>query len=143
MQAHKATYLTNPWGYRHYFYDVFGKNREGERTLQDDAKRCVAFLPQSSAAAFMKDTLLILWHEHPWVRPYLPANGSVHDSVCLDVPPDKVEAAVELLAKVMTREIPEMGGLRVGCEVKVGRNWAPYEETANPLGMKKTKVVTV
>lgn len=143
MLSHKQTYLVNPWGYRHYFYDVFGKDRDGTRTLNDDAKRCVAFLPQSSAAAFMKDTLLILWYEHPWVRPYLPANGSIHDSVCLDVPPHEVERAVDLLGRVMTREIAEMGGLRVGCEIKQGRNWAPFDEKTNPQGMRKVKVVTV
>ena len=126
--AHKQTYLVNPWGYRHYFYNVFSRNARGERILGDDAKRCVAFLPQSSAAAFMKDTLRSLWREHPWVRPYLPANGSIHDSVCLDVPEERVDEAVELLAQVMTRPIPQMAGLRVGCEVKVGRNWAEMEK---------------
>lgn len=143
LVAHKQTYIVNPWGYRHYFYDVFSRNAKGERVQADDAKRCVAFLPQSSAAAFMKDTLLILWKEHPWVRAFMPANGSIHDSVCLDVPEARRDEAVELLGRVMTRAIPEMGGLRVGAEVKSGKNWAPYDERDNPLGMRKVKVVTV
>lgn len=132
--AHKQTYIVNAWGYRHYFFDVFARGRDGERVPADDAKRCVAFLPQSSAAAFMKDTLLALWYGHPWIRPYLPAIGSVHDSVALDVPVALQEQAIELLAMVMTRPIPEMGGLRVGCEVKVGLNWHD---------MRRVRVVSV
>jgi hypothetical protein len=71
----------------------------------------------------MRDTLLLVGQSE-W-RPYTPAILSIHDSVCLAVPEDDatVDRAVTWLADTMTRPIPELGGLRVGCEVKVGKTW--------------------
>ena len=124
--AHKQTYLQNPWGYRHFFYDVFTRDEpEGPRSLGSDAKRCVSFLPQSSAAAFMKDNATLIAQA---VRPeWIPANFLCHDSYCLQVPPTDLDVAVALLETVLTRPIPEMDGLRVGCEIKTGKNWADME----------------
>ena len=119
--AHRQKFLENPWGYRHYFYDVFSKNAAGEVVPGGDAKRVVAFLPQSSAAAFMRDSLLIVKNS-----PYAadaPGNVSVHDSICLCAEEAHVDEAVQWLAAVMTRPISCMGDLRIGCEVKVGENW--------------------
>lgn len=121
LQAHRQTYLQNPWGYRHYFYAVFEKNAKGEVVPGSDAKRCVAFLPQSSAAAFMRDSLLLLG-ESPW-RAYTPAIVSIHDSICLAVPEAEVPSAVDWLVTTLTRPIPLMADLRVGCAVKVGPTW--------------------
>jgi hypothetical protein len=120
--AHRQTYLQNPWGYRHYFYQVFETNPSGDRVGGPDAKRAVAFLPQSSAAAFMRDSLLIL-ADSPWA-PYAPATVSIHDSLCLSVPEARVDAATTFLVDTLTRPIPQMGGLQIGCEVKVGATWA-------------------
>lgn len=115
--AHKQSYLENPWKYRHYFYDVFaGKDQQGNYLLGEDAKRCVSFLPQSSAAAFMKDNILILAQSRFWP---MPAIGVIHDSYCLEVRPADVDEAVELLVNTLTRPIPEMNNLTIGCEVKV------------------------
>jgi DNA polymerase I-like protein with 3'-5' exonuclease and polymerase domains len=119
--ARRHTYLENPWKYRHYFYDL--RVEDDGSIGGGDAKRCVAFLPQSSAAAFMKDNILLLAESEFWP---LPAIGVVHDSYCLEVPDrdDTVEAAVALLERVLTRPIAEMDGLTIGCEIKVGRtNW--------------------
>lgn len=119
--AHKQTYLENPWHYRHYFYDVFKKDAQGNVVLGEDAKRCVSFLPQSSAAAFMKDNLVLLSKTQWWP---MPANGLVHDSYTLEVLPEDVPHAVATLRSILERPIPEVNDLTVGCEVKVGReNW--------------------
>lgn len=127
LAAHRTTYLQNPWGYRHYYYQVFTKDRSGMVVNGPDAKRVVAFLPQSSAAAIMKDTILEIGKSEEW-RKFMPANLSVHDSICLQVPPEKVDEAVEYLATLMTRPIPLMNNLRIGCEVKVGPNWADLKK---------------
>lgn len=127
--AHRQTFLQNPWGYRHYYYQVFErKTPEGEVTLGPDAKRVVAFLPQSSAAAFMRDTLRELGNSE-WMQ-FAPAIVSIHDSVALEVPVDLQEHAVEWLLATLTRPIPQLNGLRIGCEVKAGRNWADMEVIA-------------
>lgn len=127
VRAHKDTYLTNPWGARHYFYDVFGKQKaDGARVLGTDAKRCVAFLPQSSAASFMRDNAKLLAQAVP--KEYIPANFLCHDSYLLQVPPSDVDYAVALLETTLTRRIPEMGGLTVGCEISLHpANWEDGE----------------
>jgi DNA polymerase I-like protein with 3'-5' exonuclease and polymerase domains len=114
--AHKQSYLENPWHYRHYFYDVFKKDVHGTVILGEDAKRCVSFLPQSSAAAFMKDNLILLSESRFWP---MPAIGLIHDSYCLEVLEADVEDAIALLVRTLTRPIQEMQNLTIGCEVKV------------------------
>lgn len=124
--AHRQSYLQNPWGYRHYFYEVFTRNAKGEVVLGNDGKRVVAFLPQSSAAAFMRDSLLLL-AASPWAK-YAPANVSIHDSICLAVPEDRAEDAMEYLLQMMTRPIEKMSGLVIGAECKIGPNWADMKK---------------
>jgi len=122
LRAHKETYLQSPWGYRHWFYEVFKRDsRTGEVVAGGDANKAVAFLPQNSAASFGKDNLLI-FKRSKW-RPYVPANVFVHDGYTLEVPEAMRDEAVDFLVEVLTRPIPQMGGLRVGCEVEVGYNW--------------------
>lgn len=124
VRAHKETYLENPWKARHYFYDVF-QRINGELRLGGDAKRCIAFLPQSSAGCFMKENLVLL--SKTWLEPFMPAHVSVHDSLCVDVPRELKDRAVETLVEILTRPIPEMGGLQIGAEVEIGENWAEME----------------
>lgn len=131
--AHKNTYLDNPWGYRHYFYDVFIK-RDGKVELGSDGNRVVSFKPQSSAAAFLKDNLFILSKTKWWP---MPAIGVIHDSYCLEVPESDVDEAVQVLIATLTRPIAEMKNLTVGCEVKVSlpdmdgvRHWDSMKKVA-------------
>jgi DNA polymerase I-like protein with 3'-5' exonuclease and polymerase domains len=134
VRGHKETYLQSPWGYRHWFYDVFKKDqRTGAIVSGKDANKAVAFLPQNSAAAFMKDNLLILGKT--WLRNYSPANLSVHDGYTYEVPEDRAGEAEELLVETLTRPIPQMGGLRVGCETEAGHDWGK--------GMEKIRKVEV
>lgn len=123
-----------------------------------DGNRSIAFLPQSSNGLFQRDNLIILaatpidgeppsldagevtarWDEFvpaikagkTWQR-FMPANVSVHDSGCLDTPVSLVSSAVEVLRTVMTRPIPEMGGLTVGAECEVGDDWLDMEAVGN------------
>ena len=127
-RAHKETYLTNPWGYRGYFYNVFAKDKNGKITYGDDANKCVAFLPQGSAGCFCQDNILEIWDRCGVARrKWIPANHVVHDSYLLQCPEEEVDWAMNLLELVLTRPIPQMGGLRVGCEISVGPNWAEME----------------
>lgn len=122
--AHKNSYLENPWKYRHYFYDVFTK-KDGMLHLGSDGNRCVSFLPQSSAAAFLKDNILLLSETPFWP---LPAIGVIHDAYILEVPVEEVPYAIETLTEILTRPIPEMQNLSVGCAIKLYRsNWQDSE----------------
>jgi hypothetical protein len=88
----------------------------------------VAFPPQNSAAAFSMDNLVLM--DETWLRDFMPANVQVHDGYTVDVPKELADAAAEELIRILTRPIPEMGGLRVGCEVEVGNNWKDMESIA-------------
>lgn len=149
-EAHTKGYLETPWGYRHYYYDVYRKNEDGSLALSKDSKRCVAFKPQNSNAGFQKDNLLLtavspldgpaitdigwatsnwdtLWAEaksgRTWLR-YMPTNVTIHDSLCLDIPKSLEAHAAQSLLAIFTRPIPQMNGLQIGAEVEVGPNWA-------------------
>lgn len=122
IRAHKETYLQNPWKHRHYFYAVLNVEQDGTYTLGPDSKRVIAYLPQSSAGSFMHDNLYLIGQT--WLRPYMPAHISVHDGYCVDVPIARADEAAATLTDILTRPIPEMGGLRVGCEIEQGANWA-------------------
>ena len=153
VRAQKETFLETPWKHRHEFYDVFTLS-EGKVKLGKDAKRAIAFAPQNAAGSFMRDNLLIMGtsladmegrdpEAFPWVpeedraylysgkwRQYMGANVSVHDGYTLDVPEALQQEAQEYLIRLLTRPIAEMGGLRVGCEVEVGKNWLDMTSVA-------------
>lgn len=118
-RAHRETYIDNHYQYRHYFYDVFSwDSRRQTWTLGEDAKRCVAFVPQSDGSAVQTEDLLRL-NEHPsdlpsWLRLI------IHDSFILELPESEASWVAQEVAKVMTRTRPELGGLDIGCEIKVG-----------------------
>ncbi len=143
VRAQKETFLESPWKHRHEFYDVFTQLPDGRIRYGKDSKRCIAFLPQNSAGCFMRDNLLIIGTRgdevtdaHPvcdpalytgrW-RQYMPACVSVHDGYTLDVPKHLQDEAIAFLRNLLTRPIPEMGNLRVGCEIEVGENWLEME----------------
>ena len=144
-QAKREGVLQSPWGYRHRFYDVytFKRNLAGQIEyredgspivkLGNDAKRALAFIPQNCAGAFCRDTLLLLG-QSAW-GPYLSANVSVHDGYTLEVPEALKDEAAQFLIDTLTRPVLELGGLRIGCEVDMGYNWADWSED-NPQGMK-------
>ena len=140
QRAKREGYLQNPWGLRHYFYDVFNYayDDDGELILDrrtgrpkvkpgTDSKRVIAFLPQSSAGLFMRENIVTLGKELP--AEWFPAHHSVHDSYCLEVPDHDgtIEYAASVLREVLTRKIPQMNNVRVGCEIEVGKDWKQME----------------
>lgn len=134
-EAKRTGKLTNPWGLSHYFFDVFTFEREEDGTKKvnakgevkikngKDANRAIAFNPQSMAGLFARENCVLLAKEVP--LDWLPAHLTVHDGYCLDVPdnPEDVARAMAALEKVLTRPIPQMGGLQIGCEIQTGYNW--------------------
>ena len=148
-QAKKEGVLQSPFGYRHKFFDVytFKRTDEGLITYKDgepviklggDAKRALAFIPQNCAGAFCRETLRMMG-ESAWA-PFMPANVSVHDGYTLEVPEWMAEGAMAYLIDLLTRPIVELGNLRIGCEVEIGRNWAD-RSADNPDGLVSMKKV--
>jgi DNA polymerase I-like protein with 3'-5' exonuclease and polymerase domains len=127
-------YAKNPFGYVHHFYNVLDWERvNGEWiwSFGEDAKRLVSFLPQSTAAAIIKQAAKRLFYEFPWVGESLRL--LIHDSILGEAKKDEeVGTCLEISAKVMEAPIPElpldpewgMGEfLTIGTEAKVGKSW--------------------
>jgi len=129
QQAHTQRYLDNHFGGRHYFYDVFGwEAKRGQWVLGEDGKRCVAYRPQSDGSMCQDEYVLRIEE--------LAAAGDehyrllsdtlsllIHDSLVFCLPErDALTWGPQAAADVMNMPLAELGGLRIGVEVKVGAN---------------------
>lgn len=123
--AHEQGQLMNPFGHVYYFFEVFRKDpRSGEWKRGKEANKALAFLPQSTAAAMMREALLSI---HPRFKKAFPKGEArllltIHDSIAWEAIPEVEVLADEIVKEEMERAWPELGGLRVGSEVKKGLN---------------------
>jgi hypothetical protein len=126
-------YARNPFGYTHRFYDVLHwskVNGEWVSEFGEDAKRLVSFLPQSTAAAIIKQAAKRLYYEFPWVGETLRL--LIHDSILGETPERDLGTCLRVSDQVMSAPIPElpldptwgMGEfLSIGTEAKSGQSW--------------------
>ena len=133
--AHAEKALENGFGLRHRFYSLYTWNaRRAAWEFGDDAKRAVAFRPQSAAAAIQRIAVHRLLERMPEALEWLCL--LVHDAIIADVPNEHVARYAQTLSDVMTAPIDELQGLTIGVEVQVGENAAPADET-NERGMRE------
>lgn len=129
--AAKQAYLRNPFGYLHRFWNVLNwkKERDGQwySSWGEDAKRALAFLPQSTAAGIIKDAMLEI--ERQGLGGYLRLQ--VHDSLVAMIPTND-HAIADRLAAIMAapcKALPlepawGMGPyLSIEVETKEGPSW--------------------
>lgn len=134
-------WLVNHFGYKHYFYELYKWNkRRGEFELGDDAKRAIAFVPQSEGSAIQTEILLALW-EVPGFRDWLRL--IIHDSIISEVPEEQLEYAATHQHWAFIQPWPQLGGLAIGAETKFGRNLGAYNAVSNPGGMQEMSVEDV
>lgn len=130
-------YARNPFGYVHHFYNVLdwdwaGVDTDGKNiwvsSFGEDAKRLVSFLPQSTAAAIIKQAAK---------RLYQTSIGDtlrllIHDSIMGEAKEDEVKECLEVSQRIMEAPIEEIPldpswnlgtHLTIGTEAKVGRSW--------------------
>lgn len=131
-------YARNPFGYVHHFYNVLDWDKiDGKwySSFGEDAKRLVSFLPQSTAAAIIKQSAKRLYYEYPWVGDTLRL--LIHDSILGESSEKDVARCLETSRDVMETPIPElpldptwnMGeSLVIGTEAKVGQSWGDMRE---------------
>ena len=149
QEAHKYNYLDNHFNYRHYFYSVFKRDAKTKQWVIDhdgDAKRAVAFRPQSDASAQQTEVILRVAEGYDNMLDRLRL--IVHDEIVEETPEDYVEDTATILHTEMIRPIPELplkagGYLSIGAETKYGRNLAPYDEEFNPDGLREMIVTEV
>jgi DNA polymerase I-like protein with 3'-5' exonuclease and polymerase domains len=125
QRAHRDGYLDNHFHYRHHFFAVLAWDKDKSAwKMGDDAKRAVAFVPQSDGSAIQTEYLLDLWQDEmvrQWMRLI------IHDSIVLEVPESYLDIACEKVYGVMTKPLPELNGLSIGAEVKYGPNLGEME----------------
>jgi uracil-DNA glycosylase family 4 len=141
----------HPFGYRHEFNAVLTYKREGsgwKEFLGPDAKKVIAFYPQSSAGGTLYEAALRLFSDADVSSSFFgktPLRTLIHDEMLLEVEEGKKEMVMEKLVREMTapiKQLPipsewEMGEyLTLEVEVKLGRNWGGYDAELNPGGMK-------
>lgn len=130
-EVHAKKYLDNNFQYRHYFFGPLYKfNKREKRWVVDhegDAKRAIAFRPQSDGAAIQREDLLGLCSIAS-VGDYMRL--PTYDSIVVEAPNNMVDKAVESLYNQFKQPIKELGGLEIGFEIKVGSSLGEMEEVS-------------
>lgn len=126
-------YARNPFGYVHHFYNVLDWDKVDGKWYSskgEDAKRLVSFLPQSTAAAIIKQAAKRIYNETPWIGQTLRL--LIHDSILGECSEGDLENCLNTSRIIMESPIPElpldptwnMGeSLVIGSEAKVGQSW--------------------
>src|SRR5581483_557560 len=122
--AHRESVLKTVFGVWHYFYNVFTYDtKSGQWRLGEDAKRAVAFRPQSMASSIQDLILLSIARAAPWL---FEGRSSfrlpVHDSLIFDTPKSRVMEAARIIYRCFTQPWSQLGGLTIGAEVSIGPN---------------------
>lgn len=157
--AHRQKYLggpgAHPFSYKHWFFSVLNYRKvKGiwNEYLGDDAKKSVAFYPQSTAAGTICEAALALLE--PGGPNFIgdcgpegrtPLRAIIHDDLTFEVRDEMADYLRQAVTLEMTRGIEEMpmptewglgDYLTVGVAAKEGMNWAPWDSERNPDGMR-------
>jgi DNA polymerase I-like protein with 3'-5' exonuclease and polymerase domains len=126
-EAHSKGYLETPFGYRNYYWNVLEpiRNKPGSFRPGKEANEALAFRPQSSGAAMLRESMLDLAHLDGKLFWFL---APIHDAVLVEVEPTHLREAFDAIATSMAREWPQLGGLRISVDAKVGDRWSEMED---------------
>lgn len=133
--ADNGASLRNPFGYVHYFFHVKEWSKHDGKWIWkwgEDAKAVLAFQPQSTASAIIKEAMLRV--EEQQLARYLRLQ--VHDSLVGSAHRSQVDHTWREIARIMTEPIPWLpmsvvgleGNLAIDVEAKVGYRWSELEE---------------
>jgi len=123
-EAHAKGFLETPFGYRNYFSDVL-VIKDGEATLGKEANEALAFRPQSSGAAMLRETMLELDRYDGKLFNFLVP---IHDAILVECWEKDVEEAKQVICSVMGKPWPELGGLVIEADATAGYRWSDMEE---------------
>lgn len=134
LQAHDNGYCRNPFNYVHRFYHVYKWTKVGgkwEKSPGSDSNKVIAFKPQSTAAAIIKEAILrLFFNRFEEAGQYLRLQ--VHDELFNEVPEEYVSQFDVILKEEMERPIVEMPlpasynmgpYLTIDTEPKTGYRW--------------------
>jgi DNA polymerase I-like protein with 3'-5' exonuclease and polymerase domains len=118
-------YLENPFKYRHYFWDVL-HYRGQQLEWGTDAKKAVAFVPQSTGAGVLSEALLKLAKNNKVFR---MLRWVIHDSIVAEIPNDeRLFDRIKTIKDAMEAPLPQLGGLSIEVEMNCGFNWGEMED---------------
>ena len=127
--AQKQHFLINQFGYKHFFYDVLTRDLKKGWKLGTQANEALAFLPQSTAAAIIKEAIRRI-ASYPFYRQAM--RWVIHDSLLFELPKSNFEERLPFIGKSMSYAIPQLGGLLIETECKVGENWGEMAKREEP-----------
>ncbi|MCA1841514.1 MAG: hypothetical protein LC723_14650, partial [Actinobacteria bacterium] len=109
-QADRDGHVTNPFGYVHRFHRAYEWEKIGDswqKTPGPDSNRIIAFLPQSTAAAIIKEAMLRMFQNR-----FSDAGQFlrllIHDEIFCEVPAAQVDSVDAIMQEEMERPIVEM-----------------------------------
>lgn len=123
-------------------YNLFGyPSIVTKKPTEHEMKEWIAFVPQSTVATITNIALTRFQNEYiedqnkdDW---HLAA--TTHDSIMAEIPDDDIDEAGFILLDLMrpTLTAPDGSRFRMGAELQVGSNWAPYKRGENEEGMRE------
>jgi DNA polymerase len=149
--AHRQGFLggpgQHPFGYKHYFWAVREARRDNhggwyEKMDGPDAKRAIAYFPQSTARGVLTEALLRLFDPEGenWIGDAFygepPLRAVIHDSGLFEYPVEQRQHLLHAVYTEMTKPILQLpcplewklgDFLTVGVEMKAGPNWRDME----------------
>ena len=133
-KADKDGHLRNPFGYVHRFHSVYSWEKFGNEWQKEpgpQANQVIAFLPQSTAAGIIKESMLRIWDNHfDEVGQYFRL--LIHDELFFEIPEGMLEIVDRICTLEMERPISQMkmpaswgmgDHFVVSTEAKKGERW--------------------
>lgn len=119
LRAHTEGQLMNPFGYVMAFFEALKVGPDGKAVYGKEANEALAFPAQSTGAAMLREVLTHLGN-NPWEGKLYCILVPTHDSILVEYDPEFQDIVLYTVRESMERPWPELGGLRVEVEVKIG-----------------------
>ena len=128
--------VTNPFGFSHRYYDAveWEKTPTGwDWSLGPDAKRLIAFLPQSTARFIKTRAAQRIFYDPEYQDVAQTFRLFVHDEILGECLPEQLERCLLISKQEQERPIPELvmpdgSLLSLGTEAKTGPVWGEMKE---------------
>lgn len=131
LEAHRKGYLETPFGYVNYFWNVLEpiKGQPGKFRPGKEANEALAFRPQSSGAAMLREVMLdLIIHDGIDEGGLFDFLAPVHDSMLVECEEPRRDEVKDLITGSMARPWAELGGLSIEADSKWSRvSWADME----------------
>jgi DNA polymerase I len=126
MQAHFDGFLQTQFGWRRYFWNVFEPKPDGSIDFGSEAWEALAFPPQGNEAGMLKEVLLQL-KDAPGYGVFWWLLAPIHDSLLIEALEPKMDEAIGIVKTLMEQPWPQLDGLSVKTDHKVGKVWSDCE----------------